>query len=208
MIHTTHFHSRITNLRVINEDRLKGGHGFDPHPHRDMEIVTYVIEGALEHRDSMGNSSIINAGDFQKMTAGKGVIHSEYNASQTEDVHLFQIWIIPDRTGLTPRYEQVTIDRKKNKDKLLLVATGNKEKDSGIISINQDTDIYLGFLEENEEISHKIGNYRNLWMHLIKGNLTLDGYKLSAGDGAAVSNENELKITSEDNSEFMIFNMN
>lgn len=198
----------FSNLRVINEDKLKGGHGFDAHPHRDMEIVTYVIEGALEHKDSMGNSSIIKAGDFQKMTAGNGVIHSEYNASQTETVHLFQIWILPDKTGLTPQYEQVTIDRENNKDKLLLVATGKRDKDNGIIFINQDTDIYLGFLKRNEEISHKIGNDRNLWLHVIKGNINLSGHQLSIGDGAAINNEDVIEITSEDNSEIMIFNMN
>ena len=198
----------FSKLRVINEDRVKGGRGFDTHPHRDMEIVTYVLEGALEHKDSMGNSSVIRAGDFQKMTAGKGVLHSEYNASETDLLHFLQIWILPNKTGLKPSYEQISLDKKSMEGGLNLVASGNRDNNENIVSINQDTDIYLGIINNGESISSKFGKERKIWLQLIKGKISISGNVLETGDGASIEDEENLKITASEKSEFLIFNMN
>jgi len=198
----------FSKLRVMNEDWISGGGGFDTHPHNDMEIITYVMEGALEHKDSMGNSSVINAGELQKMTAGSGVIHSEYNASENEKVHLLQIWIIPDKTGLKPSYQQISIDIDKKGSDLILVAAGNSKNNNKIISINQDSDIYMGLLKEEENIKTSFGSDRNIWIQLINGSLLLSGKKMEAGDGALVIQEKEFNIISEMKSEFLLFNMN
>jgi len=198
----------FSKLRVMNEDWINGGGGFDAHPHNDMEIITFVMQGALEHKDNMGNSSVINEGELQKMTAGSGVIHSEYNASENETVHLLQIWIIPDKTGLKPSYQQISIDKEKTGIDLILVAAGNRENNNKIISINQDTDIYLGLLEEGESIKTAFGSERNIWIQLISGSLLLSGKKMDAGDGASVIKEKKINIIAEMKSEFLLFNMN
>ena len=197
-----------SKLRVINEDRVKGGRGFDAHPHRDMEIITYVLEGALEHKDSMGNSSVIKAGDFQKMTAGKGVLHSEYNASKTDLLHFLQIWILPDKTGLKPSYEQISLDKGSMAGSLTLVASGNRDNNENIVSINQDAEIYVGIIDKGESISSKFGKERKIWLQLINGKISISGNVLETGDGASIDNEEELKIIAGEKSEFLIFNMN
>ncbi len=197
-----------SKLRVLNEDRVEGGRGFDAHPHKDMEIITYVLEGALVHKDSMGNSSIISAGDLQKMTAGKGVLHSEYNASDTDLLHFLQIWILPNETGLKPGYEQVSIDKENIEGGITLVASGNTGRNQNIITLNQDTDLYLGIINNGENISKQFAKERKIWLQLISGKILLSGNHLEAGDGASIENEGEINITAGEKSEFLIFNMN
>jgi len=197
----------FSKLRVINEDWIKGGGGFDTHPHRDMEIITYVMEGALEHKDSMGNSSVIKAGDLQKMTAGKGVLHSEYNSSDKEAVHLLQIWIIPNELGLKPSYEQIQVERQDIGGTLKLVATGNKDKANGTIHINQDADIYISSLEKDQSVVHSSDKNRNIWIQVTRGVLSVNGEKVESGDGVAISDENEVEITADTTAEFLLFDM-
>ena len=196
-----------SKLRFINEDRVEGGRGFDAHPHKDMEIITYVLEGALVHKDSMGNSSIIRAGDLQKMTAGKGVMHSEYNASDTDLLHFLQIWILPNEAGLKPAYEQVSLDKQSIEGGITLVASGNTDRNENIITLNQDTDLYLGIIDNGDSISKEFVKERKIWLQLISGKISLSGKDLEAGDGASIDDEGELKIIAIEKSEFLIFNM-
>ena len=198
----------FAKLRVINEDKVIGGRGFDSHPHKDMEIITYILDGELSHKDSMGNSSVIRKGDLQKMTAGKGIFHSEYNNSDTETVHLLQIWIYPDELGLKPAYEQIHIDMDSVQGKMELVASGNKKNPNEIIHVNQDVDLYIGVLNKGQNVSHSFDNRRNVWLQVTRGSLSLPGYKLSAGDAAAITDESEIEITAEGSTEFLLFEMN
>ena len=192
-------------LRVLNEDFVDPASGFPTHPHKNMEIVTYVLHGALEHRDSTGTHSVINAGDLQKMTAGKGVYHSEFNPSKVEDVHLFQIWIIPDQADLTPSYEQITLDKDERKNKLQLVASNNKSE--GKIFISQDVNLYLADLKKGTEIKFKIEKERGVFLQAISGGLTLGNITLSQGDALEVTEENELVIISNTDAELMLFDV-
>ncbi|MEE9193654.1 MAG: pirin family protein [Thermodesulfobacteriota bacterium] len=199
----------FSKLRVINEDWISGGGGFDSHPHSDMEIITYVLDGALEHKDSMGNSSVIRKNDLQKMTAGRGVLHSEYNHSDTDEVHLLQIWITPAELGLKPSYEQKRIDPVSIKGNLKLVASGSKEIiDNEPIRINQDVDLYIGSLEKGQSIKNTFDINRNIWLQLARGSMTINNQGIEAGDGVSISNETEIELSTSKSAEFLLFNMN
>jgi len=187
-------HMGFRTLRVINEDRVAPGEGFGTHPHRDMEILTYVIEGQLKHRDSMGHEALIKAGDVQKITAGTGITHSEFNASDSEEVHLLQIWIVPERTGLKPSYQETTL-----KDDKGLAALP--------VKFNQDVAVYRGKLEAGKNLEHAMGAGRGGWVHMVEGGLTLNGKPLVAGDGAAVEGEAKLNFSSKTKAEFLLFDL-
>ncbi len=202
-------HMGFSKLRVINEDWIKGGGGFDSHPHSDMEIITYVLDGALEHKDSMGNTSVIRKNDLQKMTAGRGVLHSEYNHSDTDVVHLLQIWITPAELGLKPSYEQKKIDPVSIKGNLKLVASGSKEIiDNEPIRINQDVDLYIGSLDKGQSIKNTFDINRNIWLQLTRGSMTINNQEIEAGDGVSISNETEIELSTSKSAEFLLFNMN
>jgi redox-sensitive bicupin YhaK (pirin superfamily) len=188
-------------LRVINEDWIAKGGGFGTHPHRDMEILTYVVEGALEHKDSLGTGSIIRPGDVQIMSAGTGITHSEFNPSAAESVHLLQIWIIPNRKGLAPRYEQKTL---RKKSPLTMIAS--PDGGSGSVTIHQDARIYAVSLA-GQKVRHELGKGRHAWIQLIKGSLALNGQPLDAGDGAAVSEEAALELKSGSKAEALFFDL-
>jgi len=192
-------------LRVLNEDFISPTGGFPTHPHKNMEIITYVLQGALEHRDSTGTHSIINAGDLQKMTAGKGVFHSEFNPSGVEEVHLFQIWITPDQADLTPSYEQITLFKDERTNKLQLVASNQKSE--GRIFISQNVDLYLADLEKESEIKYKIRNGMGVFIHTISGEFFLGDALLSQGDAVEISAENEVTFSAKSDTELMLFDV-
>jgi quercetin 2,3-dioxygenase len=192
-------------LRVINEDHVRAGHGFPTHPHRDMEIITYVLEGALEHRDSMGNGTVIRPGEVQRMSAGTGVRHSEKNSSTDEDVHLLQIWIIPAEEGLPPSYEQKMFEAGEKRGRLRLIASGDGR--DGSVTIHQDADLYATLLEEGQEVSHTLAAGRHAWAQVARGEVELNGQLLSQGDGAAVSGETQLRIAGREASELLLFDL-
>ena len=197
-------HMGYGTLRVINEDRVAPGAGFDTHGHRDMEIVTCVLEGALEHRDSLGNGSVIRPGDIQRMTAGTGILHSEFNASSRQPVHLLQIWILPERKGLDPGYEQKHFDGEDGR--LWLVAS--REAREGSVTIHQDADIYMARLAEGGRIEHGLAVGRLAWIQLARGAVELNDRTLSAGDGVAIEDESALSILGRSrNAEFLLFDM-
>ena len=194
------------DLRVINEDYIEADQGFPKHGHRDMEIITYVISGELSHRDSMGNGETIRPGEVQRMTAGTGVLHSEYS-SPTEQTHLLQIWILPEKNRLTPSYEQKLFPPEEKQGKLRLVAS--RGGDDGSIHINQDVKLYASILKEGETVTTELGVDRHAWIQLISGSLDVNGTTLDAGDGASISDETAVKIRAyEDNSEFLLFDLN
>jgi len=198
-------HMGFRALRVINEDVVRGGHGFPPHSHRDMEIVTYVLAGALEHRDSMGTRSVIVPGEVQRMSAGTGVTHSEYNASKTEPVHLLQIWLLPDRSGLPPGYEQKAFPDADKRGALRLVAA--RDGRAGAVTIHQDADLYAALLAPGERVKHPLAPGRHAFLHLVRGGLTLNGTRLATGDGAAVSDETDLELAATADSEVLLFDL-
>lgn len=200
-------HMGFHKLRVINEDRVKGGRGFGSHPHRDMEIITYVLKGALEHKDSIGNGSVIREGDIQRMSAGTGIIHSEYNHSGSAPVHFLQIWILPKEKGIKPSYEQRSIDATRVKGKLDLIATGNIDKKKDAMHLNQDVDIYLASLEKGQRVQHTTEANHHLWVQATRGCLILSGNSLDQGDGASISNERDIEITTDDGAEFLLLDM-
>jgi quercetin 2,3-dioxygenase len=199
-------HLGFRTLRVINEDRVKPGEGFGTHPHKDMEIVTYVISGALEHKDSMGNGSVIAPGEIQRMSAGTGVTHSEFNPSKKDAVHFLQIWVLPDRTGLTPGYEQKSVPHEALRNRLQLIAS--RDGREGAVTIHQDASIYACRLSSGGSVSHKFGPQRYGWLQVIEGDVALDGEVLHAGDGAALSGEDDAKITAGQEAEFLLFDLN
>jgi redox-sensitive bicupin YhaK (pirin superfamily) len=191
-------HMGFRSLRVINDDRVAPGGGFGTHPHRDMEIITYVLDGALEHKDSMGNGSAIRAGDVQYMGAGTGVTHSEFNHSQTEPVHLLQIWILPERKGLKPAYDQVTLSPADTRGKLHRVA----------LPIRQDIALYASALAPGDKVTHTLAPGRHAWLHVARGAVTLNGRALKTGDGAAVSEEKLVDINNaSEKSELLLFDL-
>jgi len=191
-------------LRVINDDRVAPGQGFGEHRHRDMEIVSYVLEGALAHQDSMGNSGVIRPGDVQRMSAGTGVQHSEFNGSQTDPVHFLQIWILPETPGSPPGYEQKTFPRQTRRGKLRLV--GSPDGREGSLTVGQDVAIYASVLEPGEEVQHRLAPGRHAWLQVAEGSLDLNGHLLGEGDGAAVTDEDELDIAGK-GSEFLLFDL-
>lgn len=195
------------SLRVINEDHVKGGAGFGEHPHQDMEILSLVLSGSLAHRDSMGNGSVLKAGELQRMTAGSGVFHSEKNPSPDEPVHFLQIWILPEEKGLEPSYEERSIEREEMAGKLALIASRNGDRSPGALKIHQDVDLYATALGANEEARHTLEPGRHAWVQVIDGELTLNGETLHAGDGAAVSDETELALVGVKPSEAILFDL-
>jgi hypothetical protein len=198
-------YTSFRTLRVINEDFVQAGRGFPTHGHRDMEIITYILQGALEHRDSMGTGSIIRRGDAQRMSAGTGVTHSEANPSKDEPVHLLQIWIFPAEQGRQPEYEEKKFsdDEKRNKLRLIVSPEGSE----GSVRIHQDARIYASLLEENREVSHALGENRNAWLQVAAGSVTLNGVPLKQGDGAAVSEESNLIVTANEAAEVLLFDL-
>lgn len=192
-------------LRVINEDRVAPGMGFGMHGHRDMEIVTYVLEGALAHRDSMGNGAVLRPGEFQHMTAGTGVRHSEVNASKTDPVHLYQIWLLPERAGLTPSYAQKTFGEEQKRGRFLLAASPDGA--DGSLSIRQDARIYLATLESGQEIAHPLGSGRHGWLQVLRGSVRVGEMQLDAGDGLAASDEPNLAVAGVEPAELMLFDL-
>jgi hypothetical protein len=198
-------HMGFRSLRVINEDFVAPGEGFPAHPHRDMEIITYVLEGALEHKDSLGTGSVIRPGDGQRMSAGKGIRHSEMNASDTEKVHLLQIWIMPDRPGHEPSYEQKTFPEDEKRGKLRLVAGPDGE--DGSVTIHQDAKLYVSLLKPGEEVSHELAKGRHAWLQVAKGAIEVNGKPLEQGDGAAISDEQKLAIKGTKDAEVLLFDL-
>jgi hypothetical protein len=193
-------------LRVINEDRVKPSNGFGTHPHRDMEIITYILEGALEHKDSMGTGSIIRPGDVQYMSAGSGVLHSEYNPSDKEGVHLLQIWLLPDEKNAKPRYAQQSFSAGEKQGKLKLVAS--KSGEAGSIAVRQDVKLYASLLNEGESTSLPLPSKRHAWIQVARGSIELNGKKLEQGDGAAVDDEKTLEFRGLSmGSEFLVFDL-
>ena len=190
-------------LRVINEDRVAPGAGFPRHPHDNMEIVSYVLEGALEHKDSLGHGSVIKAGEVQRMSAGSGIEHSEFNHSKTEPVHFLQIWILPEAYGIGPGYEQKSIAR--NPEGLTLIAS--REGHEGSVTIHQDVCLYEGRLREGRQVSHRFGEGRAGWLQVTGGKVTFGGRVLQAGDGAAVKDEAAIAVSAEEDAGFLLFDM-
>ena len=198
-------HMGFRALRVINEDWVAPGQGFPTHPHRDMEIITYVLEGALEHKDSLGTGSVIRPGDGQRMSAGRGIRHSEANASDTETVHLLQIWIMPDRPGHEPSYQQKTFPESEKRGRLRLIA-GPDGKD-GSVTIHQDAKLYVSLLAPGQHVEHDLSKGRHAWLQVAKGAVELNGKKLEQGDGAAISDEPKLAINGTEDAEILLFDL-
>jgi len=198
-------HSHFHSLRVINEDRVRAGQGFPTHSHRDMEIITYILSGSLEHRDSMGNGSVIRPGDVQRMSAGTGVSHSEFNPSQSEACHLLQIWIMPKLRKLTPSYEQKFFGEDERRGKLCLIASDDGR--DGAVTIHQDARAYASLLDAGQAIAYQLDESRSAWLQVARGSLSLNGQNLSQGDGAAITSESQLTISTADASEFLLFDL-
>ena len=198
-------HMGFRALRVINDDVVAPGRGFGTHPHRDMEIVTYVLEGALAHEDNMGNASTIVPGEVQRMSAGTGVLHSEFNHSRTDRVHLLQIWLLPDRTGIAPSYEQTLFPDEEKRGRLRLVASPDGA--DGSVMIHQDARLYATLLVPGEEVSHPLAPGRHAWVHVARGKASLNGRPLEAGDGAAVSAEERLTLRGDGQAEVLLFDL-
>jgi len=191
---------------VINEDRVQPGQGFGTHGHRDMEILSYVLEGALEHKDSIGTGSVIRPGDVQIMSAGTGIRHSEFNASSTEPVHFLQIWVIPDREGIAPRYDQKRFSDARKRGRLLLV--GSSDGRDGSVVIHQDVEIMAAILAASEGVSHSLRPGRRAWLQIVRGAVDVNGQRLTAGDGAAIEDEAALEIAGTANSnELLLFDL-
>jgi redox-sensitive bicupin YhaK (pirin superfamily) len=198
-------HESFRSLRVVNEDWVAPGTGFGTHPHRDMEIITYVVEGALQHRDSLGTGSVIRPGEVQRMTAGSGILHSEYNPSAAEPVHLVQIWILPERRGLAPGYEQRAFPEAERRDRLRLVAS--RDGRDGAVSIHQDVDLFAGLLSPGARVVHELRPGRAAWVQVLRGEVAVNGRPLRAGDGAAVEDDPAVELAAEEASEVLLFDL-
>lgn len=193
-------------LRVINDDRVAPGRGFDTHPHSDMEIITYVARGSLEHKDSMGNGSVIKAGEVQRMSAGTGITHSEHNPSDSEEVHLFQIWIKPEQAGVEPSYEQKSFEEEKKSGGLVLIASPDGRNRS--VTIHQDARLFAAILKGSEvvhSVTHSIEDGRSVYLHVVKGSISLNGTDLTGGDGARVTGEST--VTVKGTGEVLLFDL-
>lgn len=193
------------SLRVINDDIIAPASGFGTHGHRDMEIITYVLSGALEHKDSLGTGAVIYPGEVQRMTAGTGITHSEFNNSPSEAVHLLQIWIIPDTVGLTPSYEQKTFAAAEKQGKLRLVAS--RDGRDGSVTVHQDLNLYIGLLEGDEQISYQVEPSRSIWLHVAQGEMNVDDRVLTAGDAIAYPGGSHLELSSSSNGEILLFDL-
>jgi redox-sensitive bicupin YhaK (pirin superfamily) len=191
-------------LRVINDDRIKGGGGFPTHGHRDMEIITYVIAGALEHKDTLGTAEVLRPGEVQRMSAGSGIRHSEYNPSPTEPLHLLQIWILPEKEGIKPRYGQKKFDFAGQKDFTLVASKTGRQ---GSLDVNQDANIYVGHWKSGQQSELKIGSDRRAWIQMVKGQLHVDDQILNEGDGLGVTEKDILKFQAKSDSEFLVFDL-
>lgn len=199
-------HMGFASLRVINEDKVAAGKGFAPHGHRDMEIVSYVLEGAIEHKDSIGNGSIIRPGDVQRMSAGTGIVHSEYNPSDTEPVHFLQIWILPDTKGLEPSYEQKNFSEATQQGGLRLV--GSRDGRDGSVTIHQDVNLYAASLHQSDTVNYQLADGRVAWVQVARGSVQLNDRLLAAGDGAAVDRPEALVLQgASDDAEVLLFDM-
>lgn len=199
-------HMGFSTLRVINEDKVLPSQGFGTHGHQDMEIISYVLDGALEHKDSMGNGSVIRPGDVQRMSAGTGIRHSEYNASDVDPVHFLQIWIMPDTQGLAPSYEQTHVAPEERQGTLRLV--GSRDGRNGSVTIHQDVNLYAGLLRSGENVAYAIGEGRSLWIQVARGAVDLNGHSLTAGDGASVTGKTTITISGQsDDAEVLVFDL-
>jgi quercetin 2,3-dioxygenase len=199
-------HTGFGPLRVINEDRVSPGQGFGTHGHKDMEIISYVLEGALEHKDSIGTGSVIRPGDVQVMSAGTGIRHSEFNHSKTEPVHFLQIWVVPDREGIAPRYEQKTFPDVDKRGRLRLV--GSSDGRDGSVVVHQDVKIFAALLNSGEQVTHALQSGRKGWLQIVRGTVAMNGRELAAGDGAAVDGEPALTVTAKvDATEILMFDL-
>jgi redox-sensitive bicupin YhaK (pirin superfamily) len=198
-------HMGFRALRVINDDRVEPSQGFGTHPHQDMEIVTYVLDGALQHKDSLGNGSVIRPGDVQRMSAGTGVRHSEYNASSSELVHFLQIWILPDRKGHAPGYEQKAFSDADKRGRLRLVASSDGR--DGSVTVHQDVSLYAGLFDEGERATLELRPGRHAWVHVARGSVELNGATLDAGDAAALSEPGALAILGKEGGEVLVFDL-
>jgi len=196
----------FADLRVINEDKVTSGQGFGTHGHRDMEIISYVLEGALEHKDSIGTGSVIRPGDVQRMSAGTGIQHSEFNASKTEPVHFLQIWILPEQKGIKPSYEQKTFSEEEKRGTLRLV--GSRDGRDGSITIHQDVNLYASTLPDGETVSHPLAEGRVAWLQVVRGAVQLNDQPLTAGDGAAIAQESRITLQgAAKDTEVLLFDM-
>lgn len=198
-------HMGFRDLRVINEDRVAPGQGFGAHGHRDMEILSYVVSGALGHRDSMGNGEVIRPHEWQRMSAGTGVRHSEMNASDSEPVHFYQIWILPEAEGIEPGYEQKLFAPEEKAGRLRLVASHDGRE--GSLKIHQDVSVYNALLKGGEAVEHRLAAGRHAWLQVVRGTVELNGNRLGAGDGAAVSEESTLTVRAGEESEVILFDL-
>jgi quercetin 2,3-dioxygenase len=198
-------YSGFRDLLVINEDFVAPAAGFGAHSHSDMEIITYIVSGALQHRDSMGNSSIIRPGEVQRMSAGTGVTHSEFNTSPDEQTHLLQIWILPERKGMTPSYEQREFAAEERRGRLRVIASRAGREDS--VTVHQDVELYGATLAEGDEVAFEFRPGRNAWVQLVEGSLRVNDVELKAGDGAAISDEERLSIRADAPSELLLFDL-
>jgi redox-sensitive bicupin YhaK (pirin superfamily) len=198
-------HMGFSDLRVINEDRVISGAGFPTHSHRDMEIITYVLEGALAHEDSTGTSSVIKPGEVQRMSAGKGISHSEYNASPIEPVHFLQIWIEPSKTGLAPSYEQQVLRFDKDRSGLILIAS--KDGRNGSVTVHQDIDLLAAQLGSGQRTNFHLKTHRRAWVQIARGGVMLNGMLLKAGDGVAASQEDVLEAKAVEDAELLVFDL-
>jgi redox-sensitive bicupin YhaK (pirin superfamily) len=198
-------HMGFRSLRVMNEDRVAAGQGFGTHPHKDMEIVSYVLEGALEHNDSMGHGAVLRPGEFQRISAGTGIAHSEFNPSNDEPVHFYQIWLVPESKGLAPSYEQKRFDGAETHGRLRLVAAPDGRDD--ILKIHQDARIYLARLDAGTSVAFDMPPDRHAWLQVLRGSVTLNGQAMNTSDGAAVSDEATLSIAATSDAEVMLFDL-
>jgi len=198
-------HMGFRSLRVINEDRVEGGKGFGTHPHRDMEIISYVLSGALAHKDSMGTGSVIRPGDVQRMSAGTGVTHSEFNASPTEVAHFLQIWLLPDSRGHAPSYEQKHFAEAERQGRLKLVAS--KDGREGSLTIHQDASLFAGLLAPGERAAHQLASGRHAWLHVARGKIEVAGQELAAGDAGSFDEGGEIALVAREPSEVLLFDL-
>ena len=198
-------HMGFRSLRVINEDIVSPGEGFGTHPHRDMEIVTYIVSGQLEHRDSLGSGGILRRGDVQAMSAGSGLTHSEFNPSSDEPVHLLQIWIMPAQRGTKPAYAQTQFGDEEKRNRLTAVASSNGN--GSALHLGQDASVYASVIDAGHDVQHRLASGRAAWLQLVTGDLEVNGTKLAAGDGAAIEDESDLQIHANDSSEFLLFDL-
>jgi len=196
---------RFGPLRVINEDRIAPGQGFGTHPHKDMEIVTYPITGAIEHKDSMGNGTVITAGEVQRMTAGTGVQHSEFNHSHDDELHLLQIWLFPEQKDLEPGYEQKMFSREEKLNQLRLIAS--RDGRDGSVTVHQHVDLYASILEAGAEVELPIADSNKVFVQVVRGDISVNGQKATAGDGIQITDQDQLTIAGHSEAEFLLFNM-